>query len=94
MNSKTPEYLEWLITGVNSEIHERIDDLEMETASRFWFYGPNPFGGLRMNVLPWLGSDGNNTWCRQTLVIPFFGLGALIIGLRWHLSEECETNGE
>lgn len=70
----------------------RFDDLEKDTASRFWFYGFNPFGGFRLNVLPWLGSDGNNTWCRQTLVIPFFGLGALIIGLRWHLLEECETD--
>lgn len=66
----------------------RIDWLEMKASSRFWFYGPGSFGGVRSNVWPWFGSDGNNTWCRRTLVVPFFGLGALIVGLSWHRSEE------
>lgn len=44
---------------------------------------------IRHNCAPWIGSDGNNTWCRQTIVIPFFGLGALTIGLRWHYVWDC-----
>lgn len=56
-----------------------------------WIYGPGRFGGIRRNVLPWLGSDGAETviWCRQTIVIPLLGLGAIIIGLPWHLLSEC-----
>lgn len=57
-----------------------------------WVYGPRPFGGIRHNLLPWLGSDGDpedDTWCRQTIVIPLMGFGAVIIGLPWHLSIEC-----
>lgn len=56
-----------------------------------WVY-TGPFCGIRNNVLPWLGSDGgidDDTWCRQTIVIPLLGLGAIIIGLPWHLSADC-----
>lgn len=85
--------LEVLLREVEEELGERIDDLEKDTASRFWFYGPGPFGGVLPNVLPWIGSDGNDTWWRRTLVIPFFGLGALVIGLRWRAAEELWDEG-
>lgn len=54
-----------------------------------WFYGPRPFSGIRNNVLPWIGSDGDETWCRLTVVIPLLGLGAIIVGLAWHPLSEC-----
>ena len=62
-----------------------------------WFYGPRPFYSIRRNVVPWLGSDGTEDmdvpltemWCRQTVVIPLLGLGAIIIGLPWHRLIEC-----
>ena len=76
---------DWII----KDLQERMDYLEMKSSPRFYFYGPNHFSGIRHNTLPWIGNDGNETWCRQTLVLPVFGLGALIIGLRWHLLEDC-----
>jgi hypothetical protein len=72
-----------------ADLHERLDNVEVKLSPRFWFYGPNRFYGIRHNVLPWLGSDGNETWCRRTLVLPLFGLGAIIVGLKWHLLEDC-----
>jgi hypothetical protein len=53
----------------------------------WWYWGP--FTTLRANLLPWMGSDGNDTWCRQTIVVPLVGVGAIVIGLRWHLLSEC-----
>lgn len=58
-----------------------------------WVY-TGPFYGIRHNILPWLGSDGDpldDTWCRHTVAIPVLGLGAVVIGLPWHLSTECST---
>lgn len=70
-------------------LNERIDELEKDAGGRFWVYGPGCFGGLRLNALPWMGADGNDTYCRRTIVIPLFGLGAVVVGLRWHRAEDC-----
>lgn len=68
---------------------DSINHLYMLTAPKVWFESAFKSTGVRIKLLPWIGSDGSHSgdMYRKTLVIPVLGLFFIVIGGKWRWTE-------